>query len=174
MMNKRFRWSFVVGGILGIIGPSAVFGELTDADKSALKKAALDVKESILTVDVKRLSKWIGPDGLFCTDSQFSRSEVVKALENKTSPLYMSLFDTKKFKKECGKGYDDKYPPISDKEFFENAKDLTIQISEFQPDWAEVKIVSSVKTQYPRAWNFHRVKGKWKITEGLLMCCQCG
>jgi hypothetical protein len=174
MINKRYHWLFMVGAILGIMGPSMVFGELTDADKADLNKATLDIKEAILTVDVGRLSRWVGPDGLTCTDDQYSRSEVVKALKNKTSPLYISLFDTKIFKKECGEGYDDQYPPISDKEFFETAKDLKIQISEFQPGWAEVKIISSVKTQYPREWDFHRIKGKWKITEGLLMRCQCG
>lgn len=174
-MNKnRYYWLFMAGMILGIMRPSAVLGKLTDADMAGLDKATLDIKDAILAMNVKRLSMWIGPDGLTCTDDQYSRAEVLKALHDKKSPLYLGLFDTKKFKKECGEGYSDQYPPISDREFFETAKDLKIQISEFRPGWAEVKIISSVKTQYPREWDFHKVKGRWKLTEGLLMRCQCG
>jgi hypothetical protein len=142
--------------------------------EAELKRIVSDIRESILKKDIDHLVQYIGPDGLECTEDQYSYAEVIAALKDKRSFLYLSLFNSKLFKKKCGQEYPDENPAISDLEFFEAAKDLNVEVSDLDPDWVDVKISSSIKSQYQRDWTFHRVKGKWKITEGILMRCSCG
>ncbi len=104
--------------------------------ENELKRIVSDIRESILKKDIDHLAQYIGPDGLECTDDQFSYAEVIAALKNKTSFLYLSLFNSKLFKEKCGQEYPDEYPAISDREFFETAKDLNVEVSDLEPDWS--------------------------------------
>jgi hypothetical protein len=171
--------NFILKVILSVLFLSCFSQLSAQTDKKSSHEAELklvvsDIRNLILKEDIDHFAKYIGPDGLFCTDDQFSHADVIAALKDKSSPLYLSLFNSKLLKEKCGEAYSDEYPAISDKEFFKTAKDLKVEVSDLKPGWVEVKISSSVSNQYPRDWTFHRVKGKWKITEGILMRCSCG
>jgi len=174
-MRSNFIWKVILSGfIISYFSPLNAQAGKKSSHETELKRTVSDIRESILKKDVDHLAQYIGPDGLDCTDTQFSYAEVITALKDKSSPLYLSLFNNKLFKKKCGQEYPDEYPAISDHEFFQTAKDLKVEVSDLEPDWVKVKIISSVKHQYPREWTFHRVKGEWKITGGILMRCSCG
>jgi len=140
-----------------------------------IRRVAEELKAAILKEDIEGILRHIHPDGLTCTDTKNSYQQVRRDLHNKNSHLYLSLFDTARFVKRCGRGYTSEYPAISDKEFFSRAENETIEISESAKDWAKVTIRSSVKSHYPREWDFHKFAGKWKVTEGYIVgTCTCG
>src|SRR5688572_14147647 len=66
-----------------------------------------EMREIILKEKADQLLQYIDPEGLSCTDTIFPYSEVVKALKNKNSPMYLHLFDSKKVKEKCGHQYDE-------------------------------------------------------------------
>jgi hypothetical protein len=138
-----------------------------------LSQTTFEIKDAILKNDTKRLMQYIDVDGLTCTDSVTPYSKVQSMLKDKTSPLYLSLFESEQFARQCGESYPDEYPAISDKEFFLKAQDFKIDVSSLEPGWAQVKIESTVKSYAPRIWTFHRHKGKWKMSNGFLTECGC-
>lgn len=174
-MNSNFIWKLILSVVF-----IACYGSLNaqvvkkSSYEPGLKKIVSDIKEAILKKDINHFAQYIGPDGLGCTDDQFSYADVIAALKDKSSFLYLSLFNSELLKKICGQEYSDKYPAISDMEFFETAKDLKVEVSDIESGYVEVKISSSVKSQYPRVWTFHLINGKWKVVYGFLMRCSCG
>ena len=158
------------------LGNSSNAGEIKEVPRfeNELRQTTLEIKDAILKNETKRLIQYIDAVGLICTDSITSYSKVQRMLNDKTSPLYLSLFESEQFAKQCGEGYPAEYPAISDKEFFLKAQDLKIEVSIVESDWAQVEIKSAVPSHSPRRFMFHRQKGKWKIREGILTQCGCG
>src|SRR6266480_7408618 len=91
---------------------------LSVADQQSLRKVAEDLRAAILRQDPDAVLRHVSRSGLGCTDSQVSRSLVKKYLNDKSSYLYMSLFDSAKYSKSCGNHYPPEFPAISDQEFF--------------------------------------------------------
>jgi hypothetical protein len=146
-------------------------------DQQDLRRVAEKLKTAILKEDIDGILRHIDPDGLRCTDTKVPYQQVRRDLHNKNSDLYLSLFDTARFVKRCGRGYPSDYPAISDREFFSRAENETIEIeiSERNKERAKVTIRSSVKGHYPRELYFHKVAGKWKVSHGFIVgSCTCG
>src|SRR6266513_1522209 len=100
--------------------------QLEESWKREIMTITLELKEAILKRDVQQLLKHIDREGMSCTDERVPYAEIKRDLNGKNSKLYLSLFETERFVKECGNEYDEEYPPISERELFMKAKDLQI------------------------------------------------
>jgi hypothetical protein len=145
-------------------------------DQRNLRAVALKVQEAILNENVNELARAVSrTEGLTCTDARYSYKSVQSFLHDKTSHLYMSLFDSARFSRQCGYQYSPEYPAISDREFLRTGNE-SIVIARLDNDWAQVTITSSVKGLYPREWYFHREERTWRLARGsfVLGRCSCG
>ena len=143
--------------------------------ENELKSLVLEIREAILKHDVKRLLSYIDGDGLICTDTQVPSAEIENNLKDKSSKLYLSLFESERFAKECADKYSAEYPPISEREFFMKVVDPKMKVSFTGQSWARVTISSPLPQHYPREWLFHRTNGKWRLSSGFISRgCSCG
>jgi hypothetical protein len=149
---------------------------LSPDDMKKIHEVVNDVRKAILSKDTKEILKHVSvTNGLSCTDTNYTHKEVKKFLSNKGSYLYISLFDSTKFSKQCGMGYPKEYPALADNEFFQTAHE-SIKISMLDNDWVEVTIESPIKTHYQRVWSLHREAKSWKVSGGSFIIgnCTCG
>lgn len=149
---------------------------LSQADRDNLLKVAVELKETILHEDINGFLHYVSKlNGLTCTDTKIPYQQITRDLQNKKSHLYISLFDSARFSKQCGHEYPEEYPAISDKEFFTNATTLSIEITRVEDGWAQVIYKSATKKHYPREFIFHKEGSDWKLTEGVIVgSCSCG
>lgn len=172
-----FAALFLFSGLALADGPPPNTAEvLSEANQKEIRAVALKVKEAILDENVDEFLRHVSPsEGLTCTDSNYSYKSIERFLRDKNSHLYISLFDSVRFSRQCGNEYPPEYPAISEKEFFRAAND-SVQITKLDNDWAKVTFTSSVKSHYPREWYFHREGGTWKLAGGSVVIgsCSCG
>jgi len=113
--------------------------------------------------------------GLPCTDTLIPYQEVVAGLHNKESYIYLSLFNTSKWRQRCGEHYPGAYPAISEKEFFQRTPEEKVEFDEIENDWVKVTFRPGDKTIYPRCWIFQKVESAWKLANGFIVSrCSCG
>ena len=112
---------------------------------------------------------------LSCTDTPYTYSQARKFLKDHDSVFYKSLFDSRKFAKDCGAWYPSEYPAISEKEFYSTASH-EISIESFDRNWVKVTIQSPVKAHYERWMYLHREGAVWRVTGGSFVIgnCTCG
>lgn len=173
------RMRYVAGLLLALLASGASAAppviELSERDRAELLQAATGVRSAILRKDVGALLKLIGSEGLMCTDTQYSYTNVRRDLYNRSSHLYLSLFDSVRFAAKCGADYPSEYPAKSDQDFFEHMPDSPIDVTFAKKDYATVTYRSTVKGYYPLAYSFHKEQGRWKLVEGLIVGnCTCG
>jgi hypothetical protein len=148
----------------------------TPIDESRLRAAIASVRTAILAEDARTLLQNISKvASLTCTDTRYTHEEVGAFLRDRASHLYISLFDTSTFSKQCGGQYPAEYPAISEKEFLRSANE-SVRIVRLDAQWAEVTLTSPVPTHYPREWYFHWESGAWKLAGRSLIVgnCSCG
>jgi hypothetical protein len=146
------------------------------ADQKVLRMVALKVKEAVLNEDIEGVLAHVSKTkGLTCTDTIYSYEEVRAFLHNKQSHLYMSLFDSVQFSRQCGGDYPSEYPAIADQEFLRTANE-SVTVTRLDNDWARISLTSPIGSHYPREWYFHREAGTWKLAGGSLVLgrCSCG
>jgi hypothetical protein len=150
--------------------------ELSAADQNELRMVAIELREAILKENVDGIVKRLRTGhGLTCTDTLIPYKQVKSDLYNKNSHLYMSLFDSVRWNKQCGSHYPPEYPAISEKEFFSRTIDEPIEITALKDGWAKVIFKSKNKSLYPREWYFHKEGGVWKFGDGFIVSrCSCG
>lgn len=150
--------------------------QLSEADVTAIRATVRDIRIAIVSADAKALLGHISQsEGLSCTDTQYSYAEAKAFVQNPRSAFHQSLFDTARFRKECGSGYPAAYPAISEKEFYASAnKEVSIEVVNL--NWVKVTIRSPVKTHYERWLYLHREGQAWKIGGGSFVIgnCTCG
>ena len=153
--------------------------QLTQADRENLRKVAVTLKEAILREDVDGILRHVSKlNGLTCVDTQIPYQQVREDLHDKNSHLYMSLFDSERFSKQCGHEYPAEYPVkyrvISDKEFLKAANE-PIEIELITDGWAQVTFKSKTKAPYLRKYGFHKQGRVWMLTDGFIVRrCSCG
>lgn len=148
---------------------------LTAADEKEVRAVALGLREAILQEDLKGITRVLSKSGLTCTDTRIPYHQVVSDLHNKNSHLYLSLFDSARFSRQCGKQYSGDYPAISEKEFFATAPQERMEIKPLEPGWAKVMFRSEIQNHYPREWFFHKEGGRWRFADGFVLSrCTCG
>ena len=149
---------------------------LTQAERRAVEAAVEAVRTAILAGDTAALLRMIDTkEPLVCTDTPYARDEVREFLADKRSHLYLSLFDTTAYAKQCGAGYPASYPALSEREFLRSAN-KTASIERLDVNWVRVTISSPIKTHYPREWHFHRDGKRWRLAGPSLIIgrCTCG
>ena len=136
----------------------------------------MNLKEAILNEDVDGILRHVSKsNGLTCRDTQIPYQQVRKDLQNRNSHLYMSLFDSVIFSKQCGYEYPAEHPPISDKEFLSTAANESIEFESITDEWARVTFKSQTKGPYRREYSFHKEESGWKLTGGFIVSrCSCG
>jgi hypothetical protein len=161
---------------MGVAAAAPTYASLSQADREKLRKVAEQLKEAILHEDVDGILRHVSKtNGLTCTDTKIPYQQVRKDLRNKNSHLYMSLFDSVRFSKQCGHEYPAEYPAISDKEFFTKAANESIEIVSIADGWAQVTYKSQTEGLYPREYSFHKEGQDWKLIEGFIVgSCSCG
>jgi len=150
--------------------------KLSATDRQNLAKIVAEVREAILTVDVKALLRHISQfEPLVCTDTAYSYREVERFLQRRDSHLYMSLFDSARFAASCRAEYSADDPAISDKEFLATASP-GVELVALDARWAGATITSAVKGRAAMQWFFHKESGGWKLAGGsfVLGRCSCG
>jgi hypothetical protein len=159
-----------------VFGAPAHAQELSPTDQNELRKVAIEFREAILKENVEGILKHLRQgQGLTCTDTLIPYRQVKNDLYNKNSHLYMSLFNSAKWNKQCGSHYPAEYTAISEKEFFSKTIDEPIEITALEDGWAKVTFKSKNKSLYPREWYFHKEGGVWKFGDGfILSLCSCG
>jgi hypothetical protein len=163
--------------IVGSAAASCYGGQpLSAQDRSSIQLVVTQLKEAILQEDTHKLLSLISNQiGLTCTDSKYSQKQISGFLKDKTSYLYLSLFDSKGYSQRCGGNYPPEFPAISEKEFLSKASRPTIEITPIEAGWAKVVYKSETKGHYQREWVFHKESGSWKIAEGFIIGnCSCG
>jgi hypothetical protein len=158
------------------ISAAQKYRPLSDTDKKQINEVVTELRRSILNQDTKAFLRQLSVnDGLACTDTDYTYKDISKFLADKNSHLYISLFDTPKFKKMCGHGYPDEFPALSEKDFLKTAK-KSIKIKQIDNDSVEVTIESSIKAHYPRQWYLQREGKTWKATGSSFIIgnCTCG
>ena len=149
----------------------------SSADEQQLRAVTARIREAILTENIAVLLQSISAVlGLQCTDTTYSHEQIKTFLQNRNSHLYISLFDSARFARQCGRsGYPPEYPAISEKEFLRSANSA-VEIVRIDNDWAKVTLISPVPSQFPRVWNLHREAGTWEIAGvGFVIGnCSCG
>ena len=143
------------------------------ADERQIRRAVVAIREAILKEDLKQLLRQISGVGLTCTDTGYSHKMIGAFLDDKTSHLYMSLFDSAQFSLRCGNEYPAQYPAISEQEFLRTANDSML-IVRTDSNWARVTLTSPNPRHYPREWSFHREGGTWKVAGGSWVVARCG
>lgn len=145
-------------------------------DKSSVQRVVTQIKDAILQEDIPKLLSLISNQfGLTCTDSKYSHKQISSFLKDKTSYLYLSLFDSKGYSQRCGGNYPPEFPAISEKEFLSKASNPTIEITPIEAGWVKVVYKSNMKGHYQREWILHKEFGSWKMTEGFIVgSCSCG
>jgi hypothetical protein len=149
---------------------------LSSADAQKIRDVVNETREAIRNNNTKEFLRHVSvKNGLTCTDTDYAYKDVNKFLKEKSSYLYISLFDSSEFSKRCGDGYPKEYPAIAEKEFLQAAYE-SIKISKLDNDTVEVLIESPIKTHYPRKWYLHREAQSWKVTGGSFIIgeCTCG
>jgi hypothetical protein len=142
-----------------------------------LRGVVMQLRRAILDADTAAVLRHVSRQhGLTCTDTQTPYPQIQRDLADKQSHLYIGLFDSAAFARRCGaEGYQAAYPAISEKEFFAAAPDAPFEMRQVKPDWATVIFRSPVKTHWPREYVFHRERGQWRLTDGLIVSrCTCG
>lgn len=149
---------------------------LSPADQKELRKVAMELREAILTEDVEGILRHLRQEhGLTCTDTRIPYEQIKMDLYNKNSHLYMSLFDSTRWHKQCGSHYPSEYPAVSDKEFFSRTIGEPIEISSIENGWAKVAFRSQDKHLYPREFHFLKEGKVWKFIYGFVLSrCSCG
>jgi hypothetical protein len=169
------RLAIVALLLMGSTFAASSNASLTAADEKELQSVALALKKAIVLEDIDGIINHLSKAGLTCTDTHISYQRVVRDLRNRNSHLYLSLFDSGRFSKQCGKEYPSDYPAISDKEFFTSARDQRMEIKPLDSGWAQVIFTSDTKNQYPREWTFHKQGGQWRFADGFVVSrCSCG
>ena len=171
------RWLATLVLVLsGTSSGQSLNSSLSRADGEALREAAHDVRNAIVRQDTRRILERISKsEGLACTDRRIPYQQVGKDLRDKTSHLYISLFDSERFSKRCGKEYPAEYPAISDHEFFQSASTATIELQPLERGLVQVVLKSHVKGHYPREWVFRKEQGQWRLIDGFIVSrCSCG
>ena len=159
----------------GLASATMTSEALSPTDRDKLLKVAVEVKEAILHEDVEGILRHVSKAGLICTDTSIPYRQIKRDLHNKDSHLYMSLFDSARFSKQCGSEYPAEYPGISDKEFFTTATSESIEIAPMGGGSAQVTFKSKTQGHYPREWLFHKKGREWKFTDGFILNrCSCG
>jgi hypothetical protein len=162
-----------------VIWSAPVFSQDTKtfsiADERQIRQAVVAFREAIVKKDVKQLLRQISGGGLTCTDTNYSYKMIRAFLDDSKSHLYMSLFDSVRFSRQCGSRYPVEYPAISEQEFLRTAND-SILIVRIDSNWASVMLTSPNPGHYQREWSFHRESGTWKVAGGSLIVgrCDCG
>jgi len=149
---------------------------LTPKDENAIRKTVEEIRSAIATRNIDALLQHISPtEGLSCTDTNYTHLEAKKFLQDRSSVFYTSLFDTAKFRKDCGAGYPPEYPAISDQEFYAKATH-EIVIEAADKNWGKVTIQSPIKSHYERWMYLHREHNSWKAAGGSFVIgnCTCG
>ena len=156
---------------------SATGQEILSAhDREDILKTVSAITAAILSENVDELLHHISiTQGLRCTDTNYSYKSIQGFLADKRSHLYMALFDSPLFSRECSGQYSLEYPAISDREFLKTA-DASVTITPDRKDWVEVTIKSPVPSHYPRQWYLHREGHTWKLAGDSLIIgnCSCG
>ena len=149
---------------------------LSPSDQQAIRVAVENVRRALLGEDVGAFLASISPvASLTCTDSTYSYDEVRAFLEDRSSHLYLSLFDTGRFVEQCGDHYPPEYPALSEKDFVRRARD-SVEIQRVSEVWVKVTLTSPVSTHSPREWYFRWESGVWKLAGRSLIVgnCSCG
>lgn len=176
-LSKRLWFLAPILYICALLGPAAHAQQLLSyTDQIELRKVALEIREAILNENIEDILKHLRKQhGLTCTDTNIPYKQVKRDLYNKNSHLYMSLFDSARWRKQCGDHYPAEYPAISEKEFFSKTTGESIKISSIEDGWAKVTFTSSHKHLYPREWYFHKDGKVWKFANGFILSrCSCG
>jgi len=149
---------------------------LSPTDQKELRNVAMEIREAILNEDIAGILRHLRQEhGLTCTDTTIPYKQVKSDLYNKNSHLYMSLFDSARWHKQCGDHYPAEYPAVSEKEFLSKTIGEPIQITSVQDGWAKVTFRSRDKHLYPREWYFHKDGKVWKFADGFILSrCSCG
>jgi hypothetical protein len=159
-----------------VLGNPASAQEISPADRTELLKVVTELREAILLENINGILKHLRPGhGLTCTDTLIPYKQVKSDLQNKNSHLYMSLFDSKTWREQCGNHYPPEYPAISEKEFFSKVTDDPVEITPLKDSWAKVTFKPKNTSLYPREWYFHKEDGAWKFGDGFIISrCSCG
>ncbi len=159
---------------LASAGPSA--NDLSSRDRADLLQVAAAVRAAILRGDAAAFLEFVSQgEGLVCTDTAYQHDKVAKYLRDKSSYLYMGLFDSEHFAEQCGKDYSPEYPATSDKAFFERSPDSSIEITFAAKGYAEVTYSSGAVNLYPLKYEFHKEAHGWKLIGGIIIGnCSCG
>ena len=167
---------FLVWSVVASAEGVAPSPKLSETDVKAIRATVNDIRATIIAGNVKSLLVHISQnEGLACTDTQYSYTEAKAFLQDSNSAFYMSLFDTAKFRKECGSGYPPDYPAISEKEFFKTANQ-EVSIEAINTNWVKVTIRSPIKSHYERWLYLHREGSVWRVGGGSFIIgnCTCG
>jgi len=173
------KWLSVIV-MLAVLFPRGVIAAppqvtLSEPEQQMLKDAALDLRDAIVSRNVEKLLSHISRSGLACTDAKYSFKEVSRDLRNRKSYLFLGLFNTTTFSKQCGSGYPPEFPAISDKDFFTADKTPTLEIVAYSQEQAQVIFKSHIKGHYQRDWWFKKEGEKWKLVDGFIVGdCTCG
>jgi hypothetical protein len=167
--------------VLALVLSGSSYGQLlntplSQADEQALRQAAFDVRNAIVRQDTRSILERISKsEGLACTDRRIPYQQVGKDLRDKNSHLYISLFDSERFSKRCGKEYPADFLAISDHEFFQSATPATVELQPLEHGLVQVVLKSHVKDHYPREWIFQKEQGQWRLINGFIVSrCSCG
>jgi hypothetical protein len=149
---------------------------LSARDRAEILTTVSAIRSAIRNENVNALLQHVSAArGLHCTDTNYSYNEIKRFLADRRSYLYMGLFDSPAFSRECSRQYSPEYPAISDRDFLKTA-DESVTITTVRKDWVEVTIKSRAPSQYPRQWYLHREGQAWKLAGDSLIIgnCSCG
>jgi hypothetical protein len=149
--------------------------DLSAGDRRDVLQTAARVKAAILQHDVSAIMSYISKsEGLTCTDTRYTLRQVSRYIHNSNSELYLGLFDTSQFTRQCGAGYPQNSPK-AESDFFAHMADAETKITFESKEYAEVSFYSHLPGYYPRQYMFHREAGRWRLVSGFIIgSCGCG
>ena len=150
--------------------------DLPGSEDKEIRAVVERVKVAILAGNAQALQREISQnEGLECTDTAYGYAQIKAYLKDRNSVFYKSLFDTSKFRAECGAEYSTSYPAISEKEFYAKASNGVL-VESLGENWAKVIIRSPVQSHYERELYLHKEGKVWKVAGGsfVIGACSCG
>jgi hypothetical protein len=161
---------------VGICASATGQERLSAHDREDILKTVSAIRAAILSENVDELLRHVSTtQGLSCTDTTYSHKSIKRFLADRGSQLYMALFDSPSFSRECSREYPPEYPAISDRDFLKTAS-TSVTVVTVRKDWVEVTIKSPMPSHYPRQWYLHREGDAWKLAGSSLIIgnCSCG
>lgn len=148
---------FVLAGACLVVASACV---AADQDRT-VRWAGKKVSDVALSGDAKRLTDFVGQNGITCGDSTIGRREILHDIADKSSWLYSYFFDAA-HSKQHGKA-----PGL--REYLQRAESLELVVNQTGSTYGCVRYKSSNFERWPEVC-FVREGDHWVFTDGPYAC----